>query len=446
MDQHQEGFSQVAITLINHYDCVHYVDLETGKYTNLVPIKLFETLGVPFQGEDFFSDFRKILTKCIHPNDIELLEHLLDKNLMKKRLLEKDTNFLTFRAIKEGKAVHIRHSEFLCPDKIHVICCLENIEEEFQQAMAQKNHLESEKRLARFDEMTGVRNKNAFKEYSNSINEKLLKNPKSYQFALILCDMNDLKLINDTRGHSFGDEAIQTASRMICNTFTHSPVFRIGGDEFVVVLKGHDFAHREHLLEVLKDESYNNKISRSGPVIACGIAVYDPDKDKDFSSVLDRADKSMYANKKEIKALNLTQGYRNMGKIGRPITSERKTLLNSLFGALCTISGGGYVYLNDMRFDYSRLSLSLVDDFAMPSEYMYHADKLWQEKLHPDDLQTYLEAINAVLCDNADMIKPLSYRAKKADGTYTVLTTRGFILSDTNGNPDYFGGIILSVQ
>ena len=154
----------------------------------------------------------------------------------------------------------------------------------------------------------------------------------------------------------------------------------------------------------------------------------------------------MYANKKEIKALNLTQGYRNMEKIDRPITSERKTLLNSLFGALCTISGGGYVYLNDMRFDYSRWSLSLVDDFAMPSEYMYHADKLWQEKLHPDDLKAYLEAINAVLCDNVDMIKPLTYRAKKADGTYAVLTTRGFILSDNNGNPDYFGGIILPVQ
>lgn len=54
MDKSQEGFSQVAITLINHYDCVYYVDIETGNYTNLVPMKFFSRLGVPFSGDDFF--------------------------------------------------------------------------------------------------------------------------------------------------------------------------------------------------------------------------------------------------------------------------------------------------------------------------------------------------------------------------------------------------------
>lgn len=446
MEQNQEGFSQVAITLINHYDCVHYVDLETGKYTNLVPLERFEKLGVPFQGEDFFADFRKIISKCVHPNDIPQIEHLLDIKFMQKRLSTNDKSILTFRAIKEGKIVHIRHSEFLCPDKAHVICCLENIEDEFQRVEAQKKHLESEKRLARFDEMTGVRNKNSFKEYTNSINEKIIAGDKALQFALVLCDMNDLKLINDTRGHSFGDEAIQRTSRLLCNIYAHSPVFRIGGDEFVVVLKDYDFDQKEKLLDILKDESYSNKVSRSGPVIACGMAVYEHGKDKDFSTVLNRADKEMYKNKKEIKELNLSQKLRNMAKTDKPITPERLRLLDSLFGALCTISEGGYVYLNDMRFDYSRWALSLVDDFAMPSEYMYHADKIWKERVHPDDIQAYNDAIDALLGNNADSFVPLTYRARKSDGSYVVLTTRGFILSDSNGNADYFGGIIIQVQ
>lgn len=442
MDKNQEGFSQVAITLIEHYDCVFYVDIETGSYTNLMPMEFFKTLGVPFNGEDFFSDLRKFTLPCIHPNDLDIIKQILDKNLMLERLAETGKHIVSFRVIKNGKILHIRHSEFMCPDKGHVICCLENIEDEFQRKEVQKKQFESVERLARFDELTGVRNKNAFKEFSSSIEEKLKKD-KHYKFGIVLCDMNDLKLVNDTRGHSFGDERIQRTSRMICSVFTHSPVFRIGGDEFVVILIGQDYERREELLNVLKDESYDNKITRSGPVVACGLAVYDSEKDGGFSDVFERADKEMYKNKKEVKSMNLKQSLRDMEKIDKPITAERKRLLDALFGALCTVSGGGYVYLNDMRFDYSRWALSLVDDFGMQSEYMYHADKLWLEKVHPDDIEAYKKAVEATFSEGADIINPLTYRARKADGTYALLTTRGFILSDGNGKSDYFGGIIV---
>ena len=442
MDKNQEGFSQVAITLINHYSCVYYVDIETGYYTNLVPMKLFEDLGVPFNGDDFFLDLKKIMKQCVHLNDIKIVDQLLDKKLMQKRLSERDTCFIDFRAIKNDKIVHVRHSELLCPDKGHVLCCLENVEEDFQKKEMQRKRLESAERLARFDELTGVRNKNSFKEFSDSMVEKLKKD-KNQKFGIVLCDMNDLKLINDTRGHSFGDESIQRTSRMICNIFKHSPVFRIGGDEFVVILNGQDYERKEELLSIFKDESYDNKISRLGPVVACGLSVYEPESGESFSEVLERADNEMYKNKKEIKSMTLTQTFREMRKFNIPITSERKRILDAFFGALCTVSGGGYVYLNDMRFDYSRWSLSLVDDFGMGSEYMYHADQLWEERIHPDDKKAYRELIDAALCDDAELIFPLTYRALKTDGTYALLTFRGFILSDSNGRPDYFGGIIV---
>lgn len=100
--------------------------------------------------------------------------------------------------------------------------------------------------------------------------DEKLKKDRNQNFGIVLCDMNDLKLINDTRGHSFGDESIQRTSRMICNIFKHSPVFRIGGDEFVVILNGQDYERKEELISIFKDESYDNKISRSGPVVACG--------------------------------------------------------------------------------------------------------------------------------------------------------------------------------
>ena len=230
---------------------------------------------------------------------------------------------------------------------------------------------------------------------------------------------------------------------MICEIFAHSPVFRIGGDEFVIILTDSDYDNRESLIENLKEESFLNKRSRSGPVVACGMAVYEADKNDDFAKVFERADKAMYENKKEVKSLKLKQDFKDMDLIEKEITPERKRSLDALFGALCTVSGDGYVYLNDMRYDFSRWSLPLVDDFGMKSEYMYHADKLWQELIHPEDLKAYRDAIDSVLCGTTDMIKPLAYRAKKADGTYALLTTRGFILSDSQGKADYFGGIII---
>ena len=443
MEKNEEGFSQVAITLIEHYDCVYYVDINTGNYTCLVPMKVMERVGAPFHGEDFFSDLKNCTERFIHHNDLDNFSQTFDKELTKEQMSNSKSFSVIYRVLIDGKLIHMRHSVFLCHDKEHVLCCLENIEEEFQKNELLKKNLESAKRMARFDELTGIRNKNAFKEFSKTIDLKLHKGTKDFHFGIIMCDMNDLKLINDTRGHNFGDEAIQRTSRMICDIFVHSPVFRIGGDEFVIILTDSDYENRELLLENLKAESLINKRSRSGPVVACGMAVYEPDTDDDFTKVFARADKAMYENKKEVKAMNLKQFFKDMNKIEKRITPERKRLLDALFGALCTVSGGGYVYLNDMRYDFSRWALPLVDDFAMKSEYMYHADNLWEERVHPDDLKAYRNAIDAVLCGTTDMMKPLTYRARKADGTYAILTTRGFILSDKQGNADYFGGIII---
>ena len=112
-----------------------------------------------------------------------------------------------------------------------------------------------------------------------------------------------------------------------------------------------------------------------------------------------------------------------------------------MFGALFTTAGEGYVYLNDMKYDFSRLSLPFVYDFGLESEYMYHADEIWQDYIHPGDLDAYKRVADAALGGEAEFY-PVSYRARMADGTYVTLTTRGFILNDDDGNPEYFGGMI----
>lgn len=155
-------------------------------------------------------------------------------------------------------------------------------------------------RVANRDPLTGVRSMAA---YTDKIDElKAYTETQMRGFALVECDVNGLKHVNDTYGHDVGDIYIVNACRTICNVFKHSPVYRIGGDEFVVVLQGLDFDRRESLLEELRD-AVNTGLSKPdvahGRVsLAAGIADYDPDKDKTVGDVLKRADISMYNNKK----------------------------------------------------------------------------------------------------------------------------------------------------
>ena len=442
MKDDHEALSQMALALVNHFACVYYVDIETGSYSEYVYTEAMDKAGLPPSGEDYFADFNTYAYRWIHPQDLEFMLRFHNKTDILKKLFRDRTDSLAYRMIIHGCIEHGRLIYIMCEDNKHIICCFENIEEEFRAKKEQEQDLRSAKLMARLDELTGVRNKNAFKEYISSIDEKLEGGMDQEPFAIVMCDVNDLKLINDTRGHSFGDEVIQRASRMVCGVFAHSPVFRVGGDEFAVVLKDRDYEERENLFSRLKEESLANKRSRSGPVVACGKAEYDPEKDKKVNDVYERADEQMYIVKKEMKSVHLIDGFANMDRIEKLIPDERRRLLDGMFGALYTVAGEGYVYLNDMRYDFSRWSISLVDDFNLESEYMYHADRIWQNYVHPEDLQVYRKAVDTAICGNAQ-VTPFYYRARMADGTYVMLTTRSFILSDSDGNPEYFGGIII---
>ena len=69
------------------------------------------------------------------------------------------------------------------------------------------------------------------------------------QFGIVMFDLNNLKMINDKFGHEAGDSYIVKNCKMICTTFKHSPIVRIGGDEFVAILTGKDLLNAEKLLK-----------------------------------------------------------------------------------------------------------------------------------------------------------------------------------------------------
>lgn len=436
------AFNQIAMTLAGHFDSLFYVDMESGWYTEFIPTRLFGELHIPREGNDFFAMFRENAPKCVHPNDLKLILHLHEKKMVLEKLSKNHSFSVSCRIVMNGKTMHVRHVNVLCEDQRHILFCMENIDDEVQKKEEQRKILLSAERKARVDELTGIKNKNAFVECTRAIDRRIQAVEKELCFGVVMCDVNDLKRFNDTRGHGFGDEVLRRASRMLSAIFQNSQMFRIGGDEFAIVLMGEDYEIREELLESLRKESYANGRMRSGPVIASGMAVFEPARDTRFADVFGRADSQMYENKKLLKSGNSGKGISNATIMEIPVPEVRKRKLDGLFGALFTAAGEGYVFLNDLRYDYSRWALSLVDDFGLPSEYMYHAGKQWQQFVHPDDLAQYRKVVDAVVNGKSEM-KYLCYRARRPDGTYVWLKPRAFILNDDQGNPEYFGGIII---
>lgn len=438
----QFAFNQIATTLAGHFDSMFYVEIESGNYVEFIPTQLFEEFNIPKEGEDFFALSQNNAHKYVHPDDLELIKRIHDKKVILENLEKNGSYSVSSRLFLNGKIIHIRHVAVMCKDKKHILFCMENIDAEVREKEEQQKLLLSAQRQARLDELTGVKNKNAFAEHSKSIDRKIQTIDRSLRFGVVMCDVNDLKRINDTMGHSFGDETLQRASRMISGIFKNSYVYRIGGDEFVVILDGEDYEIREELLENLRRESYANGRTRSGPVLACGLADFSPATDIKFSDVFKRADLRMYENKKLMKSGYTGGNIHHATEVEILVPEDRRHRLDGLFGALFTMAGDGYVFLNDLRYDYSRWALSLISDFGLESEYMYHAGKIWQARVHPDDLPQYKQVIDAVINGTSDM-KYLRYRARKLDGTYVVLQPRAFILNDSDGKPEYFGGIIV---
>ena len=151
------------------------------------------------------------------------------------------------------------------------------------------------------DPLTGVKSKHAFAVQEGAM-ETQITDGAAGDFAVIVCDVNGLKKINDTLGHKAGDEYIRSACDLLCAYYKHSPVFRVGGDEFVVLLQGRDYASRHELLRDVNEKIEENL--GSGKVVASlGMAEFERERDASFHEVFKRADGLMYERKMQLKRM-----------------------------------------------------------------------------------------------------------------------------------------------
>ncbi len=155
------------------------------------------------------------------------------------------------------------------------------------------------------DALTGLKNRAAYSETVKELEARIIS--EETKFGVVVIDINDLKKVNDNYCHENGDRLLVRVSKLIAAVFHRSLVYRIGGDEFVVILESLDYEEHEKLSAALRELCGSERLvigDEEIPLsVAIGVAIYDKEIDSSYENVFHRADGLMYRNKWEMKGL-----------------------------------------------------------------------------------------------------------------------------------------------
>ncbi len=295
----QLTFTAVSEALSADYDCILYANSQSGEYIEYSSSERYKKLGIAQAGNDIFELFSKEIISYIYEEDRDIFLRALDKDNLLNVLSVDRVFLLTFRVCLSNTPVYcrVKITKMNRIDDHHIVVGLSNIDSNMQRIQ----QYEQMKAIANRDSLTGVRSKHAFTEDEDLIDKKI-EQKNAEPFAVVVCDVNGLKNINDTQGHKAGDDYLLRSCRMICDVFSHSAVYRIGGDEFAVLLTGRDYESRLDLMQELHDLSAAH-IGTDQAVVSGGLAEYDPDQDHCVKDAFERADAAMYKEKMLLKSL-----------------------------------------------------------------------------------------------------------------------------------------------
>lgn len=162
----------------------------------------------------------------------------------------------------------------------------------YNEFLQQKNddNLIRQKNLVEADALTGMLSRYSYIKTLNDYNRKGIL---PQRLAVFSVDINGLKLVNDTKGHAAGDELICDAAECILKVFGgYGKCFRIGGDEFIVIIN----IEKRMIEDICKSLSVEEE-KRNGLSLALGFAVAEDYPNLSIEELVNIADKIMYENK-----------------------------------------------------------------------------------------------------------------------------------------------------
>jgi len=290
-------FSDISMALAQQYEVIYRVNIVDNEYSEYTANEKYARLNLGAKGENFFEDTQKNMQTGIYVDDYPMMSAAMERENFLRSISSFGKVLLNYRLMIDGRpqyatlfAVQSRED----PD--YIIVAVANVDAAKRMEIAYNKAMD----IANKDALTSVKNKRAYVQAEVELDSQIEKKVQP-PFAVVVCDINGLKQVNDIQGHKAGDEFIKDSCSIICNIFSHSPVFRIGGDEFAVLLKGRDYENRRELIVQLGDAQEDKRVKGIKP-IAVGLSDFNPDKDMRVQDVFERADSLMYDDKKRCKS------------------------------------------------------------------------------------------------------------------------------------------------
>ena len=295
------SFLGVAQALFGSFESVYYVNIKTNDYKEFISHGNFKEFRFQNKGTDFFEESIKNIPAAVYIADQKRLIDFITKENLMPAMQARKTISIRYRIMVDGEPLFYRltAAPSVQQDGDHYIFGIQNIEENVRLEKEYSERIRQATEMANSDGLTGVKNRLAYERAEERMNEEIGTGSIS-PFAIGVFDVNNLKKTNDKYGHEAGDILICEASKLICTAFSHSPVFRIGGDEFAVILIGADYFDREKIINKFhKTAIHNRKTGKA--VVSSGFSEFVFGTDLKVSDVFDRADAKMYENKKKLK-------------------------------------------------------------------------------------------------------------------------------------------------
>ena len=161
-----------------------------------------------------------------------------------------------------------------------------------RQEKAQKQ-VEETARNARMDQLTHAKNIVAFTDQAAELTGRMAGSVPP-EYAIVVCNMEKTRAINGQYGLDAGDQYLKNGCRILTEVFGHSPVYRISGDSFLIVLQALDYKNRELLMGMLHSRMMEAReketVADGFASFSSGIAVYDPETDASLAEVIQRAE------------------------------------------------------------------------------------------------------------------------------------------------------------
>lgn len=278
------------------------------------------------------------------------------------------------------------------------------------------------------DSMTGLYNKQSTESQIANI---LCEKENDAKHTLLMIDIDNFKMVNDTMGHSFGDQVINEIAREIQAHFRENDIVgRVGGDEFVVLMKNFD------QIDILNKKMTrlcrrieNKKLANDSAIqVTCSIgSAFYPQDGNDLPDLYDKADQALYYAKNHGK--NSFVLYREINEQQNGTFRINQRDLESIMN-IATDGLAQYALTQPLTLLY--FNQKLVELTGISSKELSNVSFDPFAPIHPEDLDKMTRLIERISMDKRPFA--ISFRMLHTSGEYYRVSTKGFFVDQMYQN------------